>query len=1137
MSATQHIFRVRRKYNQWVANQTLEDYALRFTAKKSRYWSADKVAMTALGATAFLALEALGGAITLSYGFTNAVAAILVVCALIFIVGFPISYYASRYGVDIDLLTRGAGFGYLGSTLTSLIYASFTFIFFAIEAAIMASALQALFNIPIMFGYIISSIIVIPIVTHGITVISKFQIGTQPIWLALQITAIVGIGIHEFQSVEDWTQFSGAHATEQGDNAGGFNLVLFGSAASILFALIAQNGEQVDYLRFLPTRDKVSPARWWTSMILAGPGWVFIGVIKLLIGSFLAYIAFSDGVSIEKSADPTYMYQIAFNYITNSPTMALILAGVMVIISQMKINVTNAYAGSIAWSNFFSRLTHSHPGRVVWLVFNVAIALLLMELGIYLVLESILSMFALVAVSWLGSIAADLVINKTLKLSPPGIEFKRAHLYDINPVGVGSLFLSSAIGVVAYFGVWGETAKALAHFITLGSTFVLVPLIAYLTKGKYYLARDSIEIDYTQDEHQCCICEHHYESEDISYCPAYQGPICSLCCTLDARCLDSCKTNARFSDQITDFFSLFLPQRVVAALHSRLSHFLAILFVISLLNGGLLSLVYYQFPTTNTEVLTLFSSALWTLFFILLIISGILAWLFLLAHESRMVAQQESQRQTLRLVSEIDAHTQTDQALQDAMKSAEADSQAKTRYLSGISHELRTPLQSIIGYAQLLSQDESIPKKRRESIEIIQRSGDYLADLIEGLLDISKIEAGKLEIRRDEMDFHQLVAQLEQMFRPQAEAKGIGFIFEIPDKLPRFVTADEQRVRQILINLLSNAVKFTAQGEVSFSLTYRNQVAEFTVKDTGSGIKAEDLDRIFHPFERAIKADNAGIPGTGLGLTIVHLLSEIMGGNVTVSSTIGEGSTFVVSLMLARLDAHSVTQISQAPVIGYNGETKCIFVVDDQPMHRSLMNDLLSPLGFTVVALSNAQSCLQLIGQQLPDIFLLDVSMPDMDGLTLAQRLRDQGIDKPIIMISADAQEHHQVNDPKTPHNCYMVKPIKLQSLLDQLGMLLSITWQHTESAKSIPTNPLKNTTSFSQRQWYIPQHPSIQQLIDYARIGYSKGFTETLETMEQENIVDSALIQHLYQLAKHVRFDKAITILEDPANLQKEDT
>lgn len=1127
MPATQHIFRIRRKYNQWVANQTLEDYALRFTAKKSRYWSADKVAMTALGATAFLALEAIGAAITLSYGFTNAVAAIFVVSALIFIIGLPISYYASRFGVDIDLLTRGAGFGYLGSTLTSLIYASFTFIFFAIEAAIMSSALQALFHIPLVYGYIISAIIIVPIVTHGITVISQFQIGSQPIWLSLQIVAIAAIGIHEINAIDDWTQFAGAQAAT-GQTAE-FDLVLFGSAASVLFALMAQNGEQVDYLRFLPTKEKASPIKWWAAMILAGPGWVFIGVIKLLVGSFLAYIAFTSGLSITQSTDPVHMYQIAFNYLTHSPTMSLVLAGVMVIVSQMKINVTNAYAGSIAWSNFFSRLTHSHPGRVVWLLFNVAIALLLMELGIYRALESILSLFAIVVVGWLGSIAADLLINKQLGLSPPGIEFKRAHLYDINPVGLGSLFIASAIGLVAYLGLWGETTKALAHFITLLATFILVPFLAFITKGKYYIARESSEIDYQQEEHQCCICENHYESEDISYCPAYQGAICSLCCSLDARCLDACKTNARFSHQIISFFSRFLPSRTVKALNSRLSRFLSILFLISLVNGCLFSLIYYQIPSQDIVVLTLLSDALWILFCILLIISGVLAWLFLLAHESRMVAQQESQRQTVRLISEIDAHTQTDQALQEAMENAEAASQAKTRYLSGISHELRTPLQSIIGYAQLLSQDTSIPKKRRESIEIIQRSGDYLADLIEGLLDISKIEAGKLEIRRDDMDFHELLTQLEHMFRPQAEAKGIYFRFDTPQKLPRYVTADEKRVRQILINLLSNAIKFTEQGEVSVNLSYRNQVAEFTVKDTGTGISSNDLDRIFHPFERAVKGDHAGIPGTGLGLTIVHLLADIMGGEVKVSSTLGEGSTFTVSLMLAPLDSNLLSPQIQTPIIAYQGEPKTIFVVDDQPMHRSLMNDLLSPLGFHIVEAPNAYTCLELIKEQLPDIFLLDVSMPDMDGLTLAQLLRDNNIDVPIIMISADAQEHHQVNDPNTPHDRYMVKPIKVQSLLDQLGSLLSLSWEYAKPVgNEKPTSKASPNTSLLARQWHIPEHDGIHELITYAKIGYSKGFTETLEKMEQENTLDSALIQHLYQLAKHVRFDKVIAILEN---------
>jgi signal transduction histidine kinase/FixJ family two-component response regulator len=1129
MLPKQQIFRVRRKYNQWVANQTLEDYALRFTAKKSRSWSAYKVAMTALGAAAFLALEAIGGAITLSYGFTNAVAAILVVSLIIFITGLPISYYAARYGVDIDLLTRGAGFGYLGSTITSLIYAAFTFIFFAIEAAILASALQVLFSIPLYIGYILSSIIVIPIVTHGITFISRFQILTQPIWLSLQIIAIAAIVYNEAQAIQEWMQFQGAYASQTADNIpinNGFDILLFGAASSILFAFMAQIGEQADYLRFMPTTQQTSKSRWWLSVIFAGPGWIFIGIIKLLLGSFIAYLAFTSGMSLVQSSDPVYMYQMAFGYLTHSTSLPLVLAGVMVITCQLKINVTNAYAGSLAWSNFFARLTHNHPGRVVWLVFNVMIALLLMELGIYQALENILGVFAIIAVSWLGTIAADLSINKTFGLSPAGIEFRRAHLYDINPVGLGSLLIASILGLSAYLGLYGEVAKALAHFITLLTTFIATPLIAFLTKGRYYIARPSTDFEEqtidSVNEYQCCICEHYYEPEDMSTCPAYQGNICSLCCSLDTRCLDQCKTNARFYEQASIFFKLFVPKKIITKIHPRFIYFIGIVFLISLLNAAILSLIYYQIPSNNPETLTIIANALWILFFIFLIISGVIAWLFLLAKESHVVALEESQHQTNRLITEIDAHVKTDEALQNALKQADSANQAKSRYLSGISHELRSPLQTILGYAQLLGQNESIPTKPRESIKIIQRSGEYLADLIEGLLDVSKIEAGKLEIRRDEMNFHELMNQLEMMFRPQAEHKNISFIFTLPNKFPNYVIADEKRVRQILINVLSNAIKFTEKGSVEFSLTYKNQVAEFTITDTGIGINSDDLDRIFHPFERAHNNETL-MPGTGLGLTIVHLLSDIMGGNVEVNSTPNNGSQFIVSLMLAPTKTPTI-QLPASPVISYKGATKTVLIVDDQATHRALINDLLTPLYFNVIEASGAQNCLQIIETTTPDIFLLDVSMPDIDGISLAKILRTRGLKTPIIMISADAQEHHTIGDPDSPHNAYMVKPIKLKTLLDKIGILLHLNWRH----KDITANntAIIHEPSMTQKKWGIPSHPYIIQLINYAEIGYAKGFFDQLTKVSDENILPSSLIQHLYRLAKQVRFDKITELL-----------
>src|SRR3981189_2568284 len=367
VAGRQRIDRVRRQYNQWVANQTLEDYALRFTAQSARRWSAAPVPNPGLGACSFLALEAIGGTITLNYGVTNAAAAILVVSVIIFCCGLPIAYHAAKCGIDIDLLTRGAGFGYIGSTITSLIYASFTFIFFAIEAVILATALAMWFGIPRPLGYLISAVVIIPLVTYVITLISRFQLWTQPLWIILHILPFVAIAYANPHSFAEWRKFAGEH----GEAGGHLDLMLFGTAASVAFSLVAQIGEQVDFLRFLP-RDRHTPrTSWWIALLSAGPGWIVLGALKLLAGSFLAYFPLSHGASLEHAAEPAPMYLQAFRYVLSQPDLALTLTGTFVILSQLKINVTNAYAGSIAWSNFFPRLTHSHPGRVVWLVFNV----------------------------------------------------------------------------------------------------------------------------------------------------------------------------------------------------------------------------------------------------------------------------------------------------------------------------------------------------------------------------------------------------------------------------------------------------------------------------------------------------------------------------------------------------------------------------------------------------------------------------------------------------------------------------------------------------------------------------------------------------------------------------------------------
>ncbi|OYY59957.1 MAG: hybrid sensor histidine kinase/response regulator, partial [Hydrogenophilales bacterium 28-61-11] len=238
--AIQRVIKVRRDYNTWVANETMEDYALRFTPRSYRKWTESRVANTAFGAAAFLVLEAVGATLLVNYGFVNAALAILATGMIIFLVGLPISIYAARYGVDMDLLTRGAGFGYLGSTITSLIYASFTFIFFALEAAIMAYALELAFGIPPAWGYLICALVVIPLVTHGVTVISTLQTISQPVWLVMLVLPFVFLLVQEPDAFAGITGYAGKGSTD-------FDIHLFGAAMAVGLALITQMGEQADY--------------------------------------------------------------------------------------------------------------------------------------------------------------------------------------------------------------------------------------------------------------------------------------------------------------------------------------------------------------------------------------------------------------------------------------------------------------------------------------------------------------------------------------------------------------------------------------------------------------------------------------------------------------------------------------------------------------------------------------------------------------------------------------------------------------------------------------------------------------------------------------------------------------------------
>ncbi|MEV6606399.1 hypothetical protein [Kutzneria sp. NPDC051319] len=523
----------KRRYAWLAANEGSEDFSLRYAAQSFRRWSPFAVAGTALGGIAYLADFAIGASIVMLHGFSSAALAIGIAAVVIFLTGIPIATACARYGVDMDLLTRGAGFGYFGSTLTSLIYASFTVIFFSLEGSIMAQAFQLAFGLPLALGYLLTTLIVLPFVLFGMRALARLQAWTQPVWLAgLVLPFVVVLATHP----ERFGQFT--------TFGGGLSLTGVGLGAGVALSLIGQIGEQADYLRFMPAKTEANRRAWWAAVIAAGPGWVVLGALKQLGGAFLAFCALG---AIGQSAvlEPIAPYVEAVRPVLGAVTLPL--AALFVVVSQIKINTTNAYSGSLSFANFFSRVLHRHPGRAWYVLVNCGIALALMEFGAFAFLNNILGFYSNVAIAWIGAVVADLVICKPLGWSPPYIEFKRAYLYAVNPVGFGSMVLASLVSVVAYFGAFGPIAAAWSPFIALVLAMVAVPVMAKLTGGKYYLARPNLvsgpesgAVDLTAT-HVCEVCEDPFELPDIVDCVHHGGAVCSLCCTLESACGQACQ--------------------------------------------------------------------------------------------------------------------------------------------------------------------------------------------------------------------------------------------------------------------------------------------------------------------------------------------------------------------------------------------------------------------------------------------------------------------------------------------------------------------------------------------------------------------------------------------------------------------
>jgi purine-cytosine permease-like protein len=517
--------------------ETLEDYTLRFAPRSYRKWSTGVVAVSALGGIAYLADFAIGANIGISYGTTNALWGIGIFAVVIFATGLPLAYYAARYNIDLDLITRGSGFGYYGSVVTNVIFASFTFIFFALEGSIMAQGLKLGLHIPLALGYAVSTLIIFPLVIYGMKVLSTLQVWTTPLWLLLMVLPFVYLVVSHPDSVSSFFDYQG----EEGKGATDVGSMLL--AAGVCLSLIAQIAEQIDYLRFMPPKTPENSRRWWTHLLLAGPGWVIFGAIKQVIGLFLAVYLIAnltDGASVAN--EPVHQFlEIYRGFLPG--WLAMTLAVVLVVISQVKINVTNAYSGSLAWTNSYTRLTKHYPGRIVFVGFNLVIALVLMEANMFDFLNTILGFYANCGMAWIVVVASDIVFNKyLLKLSPKQPEFRRGMLYAVNPVGFGSMAVAAGVSILVFFGGLGSAIKPYSPLVAIVLALVLPPLLAIATRGKYYLRRTSDGINLPMyDEHgnpsgevlACHVCRQDYERPDMTACETHDAYVCSLCLSTD----------------------------------------------------------------------------------------------------------------------------------------------------------------------------------------------------------------------------------------------------------------------------------------------------------------------------------------------------------------------------------------------------------------------------------------------------------------------------------------------------------------------------------------------------------------------------------------------------------------------------